>query len=139
MSRPLNSELFVTAVDPYAFEPLEFVPGKHELQLANREKYKPINGNYHSQQLNTNEATPPRQHAVGCGLINQGNTCFLNATLQCLWHVRAVRELCAARRHSSRGACRASPCAWCLFEKLAIDVFARLAPAPAFSPGPQIT
>ena len=31
--------------------------------------------------------TPPQNKTVGCGLLNIGNTCYINSTLQCLLYL----------------------------------------------------
>ena len=66
----------------------------------------------------------PRRHAPdlrqlapapGAALFNLGNSCYLNAVLQCLTHAPPWADFCAARGH--RSACHAPlECVACLLE-----------------------
>lgn len=41
--------------------------------------------------------------SVGCGMVNMGNTCYLNSTLQALFHVPAlVNWLIADKQHMAK-------------------------------------
>lgn len=41
--------------------------------------------------------------AVGCGMVNMGNTCYLNSTLQALFHVPAlVNWLISDKQHVAK-------------------------------------
>ena len=48
---------------------------------------------------------------MGSGLINMGNTCFFNATIQCILHAQPLCLELKARKHSAR----CHPQEWCVY------------------------
>ena len=53
-------------------------------------------------QKNQLQMTWKKPTPIGCGLNNLGNTCFLNATIQCLTYTPPLANACLDRTHSSR-------------------------------------
>lgn len=49
------------------------------------------------------------------GLVNQGNTCFLNSVMQSLMHVPSLVEYLLSDRHSE--SCRMNGCVFCLVQE----------------------
>ena len=56
-----------------------------------------------------------------CGLDNLGNSCYLNAVMQVLLHLRPVLRLLETRPEEHRKTCAKDPseCVMCQFEKVA--------------------
>lgn len=57
---------------------------------------------------------------IGPGLVNLGNTCFLNATLQCLWYTAPWTNYLRSTRHSQKCP-RKEACVLCELEALTVQ------------------
>ncbi|XP_010177197.1 PREDICTED: ubiquitin carboxyl-terminal hydrolase 36-like, partial [Mesitornis unicolor] len=64
-----------------------------------------------------------RVFSVGAGLQNLGNTCFLNATLQCLAYTPPLAAFLLSKEHS-RSCRREEFCMLCLLEDHTVQLFA---------------
>lgn len=58
------------------------------------------------------ELAPSGTFAIGCGLENQGATCYINSTLQCLIHNPLLVNLCY-REYRRSMICGCKSCALC--------------------------
>ncbi|XP_039630945.1 ubiquitin carboxyl-terminal hydrolase 42 [Polypterus senegalus] len=62
-------------------------------------------------------------HRVGAGLDNIGNTCFLNAALQCLAYTAPLTNYLLSREHS-RTCHESGICMMCRMQKHTVEIFA---------------
>jgi ubiquitin carboxyl-terminal hydrolase 36/42 len=63
----------------------------------------------------------PEHRQVGGGLVNVGNSCYVNSVLQCLTHCRPLVTLFTTGVH--RKTCTVHHCAYCLLEEHISTVF----------------
>ena len=66
---------------------------------------------------------------VGSGLVNLGNTCFFNATIQCLLHSSLFSQELLGKKHSSK--CQFDQ--WCVYCELE-DTWAKSKTSKVFEP-----
>ena len=59
--------------------------------------------------------------AIGSGLANLGNTCFLNSVLQCLMYCPPLANFLLSQQHSRNCSNSSSFCFLCVFEKLIVE------------------
>ncbi|KFQ76633.1 Ubiquitin carboxyl-terminal hydrolase 36, partial [Phaethon lepturus] len=62
-------------------------------------------------------------HRIGAGLHNLGNTCFLNATVQCLTYTPPLANYLLSKEHS-RTCHQGGFCMMCIMQKHVIEAFA---------------
>ena len=71
------------------------------------------------------ELTWSRIRKTGIGLLNLGNNCYLNATLQCLAYTPPLSQWLVTKPHSP--VCRFRPlkgfCSLCEVERIIFDIF----------------
>ena len=74
--------------------------------------------------------------SIGGGLQNLGNTCFFNATMQCILHSPPLSALLQARTHSAHCALKARH-QWCAFCEME-NVFAHTRGVRSYAPNSMI-